>query len=135
MGRVLRQYGSDEDIVMTSQYVITLHFHDRYPQRLVDLPYASIAEIEPYAAEKGVSLIAISDRIYPHWPINALFHGAAPPANWVLLRKVAFSRETRFGPEEERYLLFRRGPLASATRTKGRGTGTVGKESGQQGGR
>ncbi len=118
-GEALRAYGTDENVLMTQQYCVTLHFHDRYPERLAMLPYGTIDETEQYAADHNVDLIAISDSQYPHWPINALFHGSAAPANWVLLKEMKFDRISPFyGPIEEKYFLYRRTPSADSPSTK-----------------
>ena len=114
VGQLLQQFGSDEETLMTQQYCMTLHFHDRYPRRLVGLPFGTIEDTAEYARQKGVSVIALSSWVFRHWPINALFHGAPPPADWRLVDEVVFARPSRFGDLEERYLVYRREPKPSA---------------------
>jgi len=68
----LRKYGGDELIVMSNGGV-SVHFYTNNPLRSVALPYGSIDEVEAFAKDSNVDLIAISDQPFPHWPISGVF--------------------------------------------------------------
>jgi hypothetical protein len=107
----LRRHGGEDDVLMTKGPQLPIGFYRQHPLRYVEMPYGTIEQTEAYAARKGVTLIALSDLSYPHWPVNEVFKGAAPPANWELLVSPAFRfDDPRYGPQEEKYLLYRRHP-------------------------
>ncbi len=105
----LRDHGSEQDVLMTSGPHLANYFYTNSPFRFIELPYGTIEETERFAGERHVTLIAFSDLLYSHWPIQRLFAGDAPPPNWQLLERLRFEKEDpRYGVLTEQYLLYRR---------------------------
>jgi hypothetical protein len=115
VARELRRFGGEDDILMTKGPQLPINFYRQHPLRYVEMPYGTMAQTEAHAGRKGVTLIALSSQSYPHWPVNEVFKGAAPPANWELVASPVFCfDDPRYGPQEEKYLLYRRHPEAPA---------------------
>ena len=110
VGEAMKSYGQDEEWIMAYGPDIAISYHTTYPLRFFDIPYGTIEEIGTFADENKVSLIAISDSRFSHYPLHDLFTGAAPPPNWELINTLAFEKNTRFGLEKENYLLYKRQP-------------------------
>jgi hypothetical protein len=109
----LKKFGSEDDILMTKWPQLPIEFYKHHPLKYVEMPYGRLDEVEAYAATRGVTLIALSNGRFGHWPFGKLFDGAPPPANWELLAANEFSLDDkRYGVETERWLLYRRHPVS-----------------------
>jgi hypothetical protein len=113
VARELRKFGTEKDILMTKGPQLAIEFYKHHPLKYVDMPYGRLDEVEAYAETKRVTLIALSNGQFSHWPFGKLFDGAPPPANWELLASELFSfDDKRYGLQTERWLLYRRHPTS-----------------------
>ena len=108
VGNRLKQFGDDEDVLMANGPHIAISFFDTKMLNTVELPYASVEEVEQYAAKKRITLLAVSDQARPHWPIAQIFKDRAVPENWKLLDELKFPGDDFRGIPDEHYRLYRR---------------------------
>ncbi len=107
----LRQATRPDERIMSLSPSMSLEIDLARPRRWVQLKAGTPEQIEQYAQEQNASYIVLTDRLYPHWPINQLVRGETPPANWVLAKEEAFVREHPvWGTQTESYRIFKRTP-------------------------
>ncbi len=110
VGQALRNLGAEEDILMAQGPHIAIEFYTNHPCRFLELPCAERREMEEYARARNVTLIVVSDKARPHWPIARLFDGEPAPDGWRLLTTLSFPGDEAAGVPAESYRVYRSDP-------------------------
>lgn len=108
VGHTLRSMLEPDDVVMCFGPELAVQSNPSKPWNYVEMPYATLDEVEAFADEENVAWVVLSDRQFAHYPVQCVFAGCEPPATWLLAKEYRFGRETRWGAETECYRIYKR---------------------------
>jgi hypothetical protein len=107
VGSVMREFGTEDDVIMHHGPAIPLTFFRTNMLNYVRTPYCDIETLADYSQNAGATLMVVSDDAYMHWPvIKEIINGALPPG-WELLTTVLCEGIPEHDVPSEKYLILK----------------------------
>jgi hypothetical protein len=105
----LRSYLSEDDRIMCFGPMLPISFYRTNSLAYMEIPYGEVDRIATWADQQSMDAIVIHNASFPHFPIHEITSDPSKvPTNWQEIDRIIFEKETRFGLENDQYVVYRR---------------------------